>query len=383
MKPPLLTADHSGPAETTTANTENTSYAEKLRTNSLARDLAARNAKKAFIHGVDSKVIGTSAIFNGRKTIFLSKEEDDYMVAPFQYSLIGVLDHKHVWIRLFDPNDYARVWMKQTWYFDGFPMRVLKWSSNFDPIEESPIMPIWIKVFGLRPHWFHRQFLYHVASLIGKPLKLDEATTEIDNPVVARICVEINVLERLPSDIPIQIDGKTKFFKVQYEGIPEYCKICRHRGHSIATCYLNKENQGNQDDNDGDSPIKNFDNDLKQGEDLRVRLDKKRGKKPVIETSGASKDNQGEYIVSQDSQDSSKLVEKPSSDLIVRAILQRPQQESGDIEQSQDNTYLGVHERLHEKELELHENLEKSRKLKPNYQERHNLLSLIDNSKRD
>ncbi|KAG8369862.1 hypothetical protein BUALT_Bualt14G0057700 [Buddleja alternifolia] len=251
MEPPLLTADHSGRAETTTANTENTSYAEKLRTNSLPRDLAARNAKKAFIHGVDSKVIGTSAIFNGRKTIFLPKEEDDYMAAPFQYSLvgkfshgyptmtrlrgkfanlglnkgfkIGVLDHKHVWIRLFDPNDYARVWMKQTW-----------------------------------------QFLYHVASLIGKPLKLDEATTEIDNPVVARICVEINVLERLPSDIPTQIDGKTKFFKVQYEGIPEYCKICQHRGHSIATCYLNKESQGNQDDNDDDSPIKNFDNDLKQ-----------------------------------------------------------------------------------------------------------------------
>ncbi|KAG8390823.1 hypothetical protein BUALT_Bualt01G0123600 [Buddleja alternifolia] len=228
--------------------------------------MAARSAMKAFIQGIDSKVIGTSAILNGRKTIFLSKDEDDFAAAPFQYSLVGkfshgyptmtrlhakfaalglnkdfkvgVLDHKHVWIRLFDPNDYARVWMKQMWYFDGFSMRVLKWISEFDPKEESPIMPIWIKIFGLRPHWFHRQFLYHVVSLIGKPLKLDEATTKIENPVVARVCVELNVLERLQQDIPIQINGKTCYLKVQYEAIPEYCKICRHRGHSVAACYV-------------------------------------------------------------------------------------------------------------------------------------------------
>ncbi|KAG8382745.1 hypothetical protein BUALT_Bualt05G0109200 [Buddleja alternifolia] len=98
-------------------------------------------------------------------------------------------------------------------------------------------MPIWIKVFGLRPHWFHRRFLYHIASLIGKPLKLDEATTEIDNPVVARICVEINVLEKFQLEVPIQIDGRTHYFKIQYEGIPNYCKICRHRGHDMASCF--------------------------------------------------------------------------------------------------------------------------------------------------
>ncbi|KAG8371506.1 hypothetical protein BUALT_Bualt13G0094700 [Buddleja alternifolia] len=171
-------------------NGEAISYADKLKSNKLPQELAA-------------------------KTIFISKEEDDFMEAPFQYALvckfsqgyrtmqrlrtkfeamglnkgfkIGVLDHKHVWISLFDPNDYARVWMKQTLYFDSFPMRVLKWTSDFNPNEESPIMPIWIKVFGLRPHWFHRQFLYHIASLVGKLLKLNEATMDIANPMVARI----------------------------------------------------------------------------------------------------------------------------------------------------------------------------------------------------
>ncbi|KAG8367624.1 hypothetical protein BUALT_Bualt16G0091600 [Buddleja alternifolia] len=98
-------------------------------------------------------------------------------------------------------------------------MRVLKSNPDFDPKDESPILPIWIKVLGLKPYWFHRQFLFHVASLIGKPLKLDEATTEIANPVMARICVEINILERLQQEIPVQVGDKICTLKIQYEGI--------------------------------------------------------------------------------------------------------------------------------------------------------------------
>ncbi|KAG8378930.1 hypothetical protein BUALT_Bualt07G0035800 [Buddleja alternifolia] len=100
-------------------------------------------------------------------------------------------------------------------------MRVLKWTSDFNPAKESPIKPIWIKVFGIRPHLFHRKFLHHIASLIGKPLKLDEATTKIENPAVAWICVEINVLEKLQPDVPIQIDGRTHYFKIfNMKGFP-------------------------------------------------------------------------------------------------------------------------------------------------------------------
>ncbi|KAG8390121.1 hypothetical protein BUALT_Bualt01G0050600 [Buddleja alternifolia] len=252
MEPPP-TADQPGPSFPIVNNHSLSSYAEKLKGSTCPQELAVRAAKKAFVHGVDTKIIGSSAVVNGRKTIFLSKEEDEFMVAPFQYALVG---------KLFDPNNYARIWMKQTWYFDGFPMRVLKWTADFDPTQESPIMPIWIKIFGLKPHWFHRQFLYHVASLIGKPLKLDEATTEIDNPVAARICVEINVLDKLTPDIPIQIDGQTRLCKVQYEGIPEYCRVCRHRGHTIAACYARKEKDDSGEKLNNEEPINNNEEDM-------------------------------------------------------------------------------------------------------------------------
>ncbi|KAG8380338.1 hypothetical protein BUALT_Bualt06G0005200 [Buddleja alternifolia] len=245
------------------------SYADKLKTNAFPPELAARSAKKAFTHGIDSKVIRTSALFNGRKTIFLSKEDDEIMVAPFQYALVGKFSHGYPTMQR------LRMKFEELGLSNRFKIGVLDhkhWTSEFNPNEESPILPIWIKVFSLRPHWFHRQFLYHIASLIGKPLKLDEATTDIANPMVARMCVEINVLEKLQPDIPIQINGKTMFFKVQYEGIPQYCKICRPRGHSMAACYLRDEN--NKDDN---GPRTNGDEQVQQ-EDLRNIITKKKKK---------------------------------------------------------------------------------------------------------
>ncbi|KAG8387620.1 hypothetical protein BUALT_Bualt02G0040100 [Buddleja alternifolia] len=172
------------------------SYAETLKRNPIPQELADRAAKKAFIHGVDSKLLEHQRRLMGKKRFSYQKKKMNSWLLLFNSR----------W--LFDPNDYARVWMKQTWYFDGFPMKVMKWTADFDPSEESPIMPVWIKVFGLKPHWFHRQFLFHVASLVGKPLKLDEATIEISNPATARICVEVNVLEKLVNDIPIKIGSK-------------------------------------------------------------------------------------------------------------------------------------------------------------------------------
>ncbi|KAG8380645.1 hypothetical protein BUALT_Bualt06G0037300 [Buddleja alternifolia] len=285
------------------------SYADTLKGDSRPQELKNRSARKAFVNGFDSNVIGTSTMVNGRKTIHISAEEDAIMAEPYQYSLvgkfsygnptmtrlraifmklglnkgfkIGVLDHKHIWIRLFDLNDYARVWMKQTWYLDGYPMRVLKWTSEFDPAEESSIMPIWIKIFGLRPHWFHRQFLYHVASFVGKPLKLDEATTEIDNPVVARICVEINVLEKLQHDVQVQINGKIQLLKIKYEGIPDYCRICRHRGHTMAACYANADT--NEESDGKNAKFNKEDKEEQFNGDLREKIGKKRGKKVMVE----------------------------------------------------------------------------------------------------
>ncbi|KAG8383759.1 hypothetical protein BUALT_Bualt04G0047200 [Buddleja alternifolia] len=190
-------------------------------------------------------------------------------------------------------------------------MRVLKQTPDFDPKEESPIMPIYIKKFGLKPHWFHRKFLYHVPSLIGKPIKLNEATTEIDNPVVARMCVEINILERLPPDIQIKVAGKTILLKVQYEGIPQYCRICKHRDHVMAACY---PNNGSQEDV---MPTKEPDNTQVQAQhkDLHEILDRKHGKKPMVETEQVKEWSSNQLSVNNNNNNYQEPLKKPPAKL--------------------------------------------------------------------
>lgn len=45
---------------------------------------------------------------------------------------IGVLNNKHVLIKLKNENDYLRIWEKNTIWFNKYPTRVLKWDKNFN-----------------------------------------------------------------------------------------------------------------------------------------------------------------------------------------------------------------------------------------------------------
>ncbi|KAG8380838.1 hypothetical protein BUALT_Bualt06G0058100 [Buddleja alternifolia] len=86
------TASQPNPTATTNFETDiptPMTYMEKLKVNTWPQEIVVWASKKTFVHGMDLKVIGTSALFNGKKTIFLLKEEDGFMATPYQYSLAG------------------------------------------------------------------------------------------------------------------------------------------------------------------------------------------------------------------------------------------------------------------------------------------------------
>ncbi|KAK4426831.1 hypothetical protein Salat_1451800 [Sesamum alatum] len=67
-------------------------------------------------------------------------------------------------------------------FLHGFPMRIIKWTQDFNPCIESPI--VWIRLVQFSVH------LVGITSLIGTLLKLDEATTDGVRPSVTRVCVK-------------------------------------------------------------------------------------------------------------------------------------------------------------------------------------------------
>ncbi|CAI9094975.1 OLC1v1030820C1 [Oldenlandia corymbosa var. corymbosa] len=64
-------------------------------------------------------------------------------------------------------------------------MRVLKWTTDFNPTHESSIVPVWISYEGLPIHRFDKDYLWKVASIIGTPLQIDVPTLNMSQPSVA------------------------------------------------------------------------------------------------------------------------------------------------------------------------------------------------------
>ncbi|KAK4390309.1 hypothetical protein Sango_2094200 [Sesamum angolense] len=107
----------------------------------------------------------------------------------------------HVFIKFSLEEDYTKLWIKSIWFVDGFPMRVFKWTPIFNPREESPIVPVSVRLLELPIQLFDREALFSIAHLLGTPLWTDVSMVTLVHPSVARVCVEINLLEPLQTEI--------------------------------------------------------------------------------------------------------------------------------------------------------------------------------------
>lgn len=108
---------------------------------------------------------------------------------------VGFINFKHVMIKL--TNEEDRLWTRQFVHIDGYPMRIFKWTPEFDPKAESSLMPIWVSFPELPLHLFDKRALFSIAALLGKPLRIDEPTADRTRPSVARVCIEIDLLQPL------------------------------------------------------------------------------------------------------------------------------------------------------------------------------------------
>lgn len=64
---------------------------------------------------------------------------------------------------------------------------------------------------------------------------MDAATAEISHLSVARLCVEIDLLKRLPPRIWLDYESLEGIWQdIIYEKFPLYCKHCKRLGHDMS-----------------------------------------------------------------------------------------------------------------------------------------------------
>ncbi|KAI8555236.1 hypothetical protein RHMOL_Rhmol05G0159000 [Rhododendron molle] len=113
------------------------------------------------------------------------------------------------------------------------------------PVKEQPShIQAWVKLHDLPLELGNQECLNRVASTIGKPLLVDQATTKTSRQsgllqtksTSARICIEISAQHELPDDVRITVEGESVVVPVEYQVLPLMCKLCQVFGHSTAQC---------------------------------------------------------------------------------------------------------------------------------------------------
>lgn len=150
---------------------------------------------------------------------------------------LGLIDHQHILINFDREEDFQRCWLRKSWSIQGFIMKIFKWTPDFRPDMESPIVLVWIALEGLPAHLQHKCTIFTIASLIGSPLKADSSTLTHNRPSVSRVCVELNVSNPISESVWITNGSYGGFAQpVIYEYIPSYCQSCKRFGHLAPDC---------------------------------------------------------------------------------------------------------------------------------------------------
>ncbi|KAH0727708.1 hypothetical protein KY290_003412 [Solanum tuberosum] len=176
---------------------------------------------------------------------------------------IGAYDYRHVFIEFNNEVDFNTVYFKRFMSIVGSLMRLFKWSPDFDPNEETSLAPIWVLLPDLPFHCFRWEYLKQILSIVGTPLKEDLATIARSRPNMAKVRVEVDLMNPLRDSVWIGLEGegvglKGRDQKLKYKGVPTFCKSCRMQGHDQDSCKVmarRKEQEGHREENNTNSVI--------------------------------------------------------------------------------------------------------------------------------
>lgn len=95
------------------------------------------------------------------------------------------------------------------------------------------IVPIWVSFPLLPIHFKAKSSLFTISKATGLPLRVDEATTDLQHPSEAQVCIEVDLDFKLPDRIWTEREKRGGYWQtVVYDKIPNFCFRCRHFGHS-------------------------------------------------------------------------------------------------------------------------------------------------------
>lgn len=116
-------------------------------------------------------------------------------------------------------------------------LRFFCWSQDFNTQSQMQThAQIWIRLMHLPQEYWRERTLLEIASGIGTPLLIDDATKTRLFGIYARILVDVDMSGKLFDSVLVEREGYAFSVEVKYERQPLFCSHCKILGHSIQQC---------------------------------------------------------------------------------------------------------------------------------------------------
>ncbi|GLU21046.1 hypothetical protein SLE2022_372110 [Rubroshorea leprosula] len=141
-------------------------------------------------------------------------------------------------VKLSSPQDYSKVLTGGPYKMFDHYLAVQPWEPGFHPARaKAPKTAVWIKLFGVPILCYYEAICMYLASKIGKPIKVDPTTLLATRGQFARVCVEVDLSQPLPSSVDLDLeDLPQSLILVEYEGLHKICFHCGEFGHKMEYC---------------------------------------------------------------------------------------------------------------------------------------------------
>jgi len=118
------------------------------------------------------------------------------------------------------------------YFFSKRYLVLTEWKRMLVPATAHPSsIPAWVKLHKLPLECWTASGFSRIASTIGRPIHVDQATATKKRLDYARVCIEISAGDELPDEVIVKINGDAVAVRVEYQWIPPKCTACKVFGH--------------------------------------------------------------------------------------------------------------------------------------------------------
>jgi len=134
-------------------------------------------------------------------------------------------------------EDLSQIWALVVVNLKPRFLRFYSRTKDFVPNEQAQThAQVWVRLMQLPQEYWGKQTLFEIASGLGSPLTIDEATQHKRFGLFARILIDVNLAEKLFKSIIVEREGHALTIMAQYEKHHLFRAHCKTIGHSVQSC---------------------------------------------------------------------------------------------------------------------------------------------------